>query len=330
VSTEGRNGRIRLGELSLAAHVVAVLGVATGVFAVAATLLWLGLGAPAPARGRLEPGDQLELVKIALTVVAGVGGVVALVVAYRRQQLHEEENRRARAAQLRDDSRLFSERMSNAGTQLGHDRPAVRLAGVYGFIALADDATNEGDRQSAISTLCAYLRLPPAGRPHGGATDGGDEDDGEGTVRRAVLTSIASHLQPGHTRRSGLPQWQGYAFNLSRAVLPEVPFAGIRVADHTYVNLSGCRFSTGTVDLSSMHVVGGTLDLRGIAAAEGVGVSFRGTRFERGRLLLDGARLSGRASFADATFEPGFEVSVAGADVDPWASSVVRPADGGG
>ena len=307
----GRTGRIRLGEMSLAAHVCAVLGVAVGVFVFAAALLWLGLGAPPPARGRLAPGDQLELVKIALTVVAGVGGVVALVVAYRRQKLHEEDNRRARATELRDNSRLFSERMSTAGTQLGHDRPAVRLAGIYGFIGLADDATNESDRQSVLSTLSAYLRLP-----HEDSAEGG-----EATVRLAVLTSISAHLQPRHTRQAGLPQWQGYAFNLSGAVLEGVPFAGIRVAEHTYLNLSGCRFTAGTVDLGSMHVVGGTLDLRDIGVGDGARVNFRGTHFERGRLLLDGARVSGSVSFEDATFGPDFEVSAAGADVDPAATT---------
>jgi hypothetical protein len=297
--------------MSLATHVCAVLGVAVGVFALAAALLWLGLGAPPPARGRLAPGDQLELVKIALTVVAGVGGVVALVVAYRRQILHEEDNRRARAAALRDNSRLFSERMSTAGAQLGHDRPAVRLAGTFGLIGLADDAANESDRQSVLSTLSAYLRLPPED----------SSESGEATVRRAILTSISSHLQPLRTRRAGLPEWQGYAFNLSGAVLEGVPFAGIRVAEHTYLNLSGCRFTAGTIDLGSMHVVGGTLDLRDVTADDAAGVNFRGSHFERGRLLLDGARLSGRVSFDDVTFGPAFEVSTAGADVDPAATT---------
>jgi hypothetical protein len=298
---------VGLGERSLAAHVGVVLAAAAVVFGVAATLLWVALGSPAPQRDRLAPADQLELVKIALATVAGVGGVVALVVAYRRQQLLEEGNRRDRAAELRDNARLFSERLTAAGTQLGHANPAVRLAGIYGFIALADDATTDSQRQSAISTLCAYLRLPYRDGP----------GDGEETVRRAVLTSMASHLRPRATRPAEIATWQGYAFNLGGAVLAGAALAGIVMRERTYLNLSGCRVDGGTLDLGGIRVQGGALDLREIVVADGAALSFREASFESGRLLLDGARCEDRVDAAGVTFAAGFEVSADGADVTP-------------
>lgn len=67
------------------------LGLTLGVAGVAAVALvvaaWLQLGRPDLANAKVA--DFLEAVKIALAVVAGVGGVVALVVAYRRQRIGE-------------------------------------------------------------------------------------------------------------------------------------------------------------------------------------------------------------------------------------------------
>src|SRR5688572_7727346 len=58
---------------SLAWHVVVVLAVAVVVFAVAVVLIWLGLGAPRPRPdAAFTTTNQLEIVKLALTVVAGV------------------------------------------------------------------------------------------------------------------------------------------------------------------------------------------------------------------------------------------------------------------
>lgn len=89
---------------------------------------------------------RLDTVKVALTVVAGVRGLVALVVAYSRNRRHEHENyraelehRRAEAAEDRENTKLFNERFGAASAQLGHEKAAVRLAGVYALAGLADD-----------------------------------------------------------------------------------------------------------------------------------------------------------------------------------------------
>ncbi|MEV0582758.1 hypothetical protein [Nonomuraea sp. NPDC050310] len=47
-------------------------------------LAWIGFPA---STGKATISEALEIVKIALAVIAGVGGVIALVVAYRSQRV---------------------------------------------------------------------------------------------------------------------------------------------------------------------------------------------------------------------------------------------------
>src|SRR5690606_34616072 len=100
----------------------------------------------------------LSALKFAGGLVLGVGGSVALVVAYRRQRLGEEEHLRQDQASLRDRTRLYNERFARAADQLGSERAAVRLAGIYAMAGLGDDW--EEGRQACIDVLCAYLRMP--------------------------------------------------------------------------------------------------------------------------------------------------------------------------
>ena len=53
-------------------------------------------------------------------------------------------------------TRTLNERFATAAEQLGSDKPAVRLAGVYAMAGLADDW--EENRQTCVDVLCAYLR----------------------------------------------------------------------------------------------------------------------------------------------------------------------------
>ncbi len=92
-----------------------------------------------------EPAAPLDITKVALVVAGGVGGAVALVVAYRRQRDLE--------------SARFIERFGAAATQLGSPYTAVRVAGVYAMAVVADESTGDR-RQQCIDVLCGYLRLP--------------------------------------------------------------------------------------------------------------------------------------------------------------------------
>lgn len=139
---------------------LAVAITATGLLLFGA-LTWLGL--PAPTGQKPSVAEFLDTLKIVLAVVGGIGGVVALVVAYRKQRITEEENHRARETARREDIKLYVDRFDKASGKLGDASAAVRLAAVHALAALADDWA--GGRQMCIDVLCAYLRMPPDPKP---------------------------------------------------------------------------------------------------------------------------------------------------------------------
>ena len=260
-----------------------MLVTALAVFSVVATLLWIGLGRPRlPGGGPLTTQDQLELVKIALAAVAGVGGVVYLVVAYRRQKVLEEENERARVTAERERTRLFNERFGTAAAHLGHDQAAVRIAGVYGLAGLADDAPSHALRQSCLSVLCAYLRLPHEVEPGSAGWR-----DGEREVRHAILGTIRAHLLPKGPLAAHLTGWHGHAFNFQGALFDGGRLDGIQVTDGTHLNFRSCRFVREPLSFDDARFTGGVVTLRPIELRDGGGLTFRGARFEGGTIDAD-------------------------------------------
>src|SRR5260221_3314993 len=126
-------------------------------------LLWLIPGAKA---------NRLDVAKTALLVVGGSGAVAGLYVAYRKQRTDE-------ANHIRDQDNLFTERYTQAVTQLGNTAAAVRLGGVYALARIADDS--ERDRPTCMEVLCAYLCM---------AYDPDNADPGEAKVRSAAQTTM--------------------------------------------------------------------------------------------------------------------------------------------
>ncbi|MEU8126031.1 pentapeptide repeat-containing protein [Micromonospora sp. NPDC049049] len=279
--------------------------------------------------------------KLVFAVVAGIGGVAALVVAYRRQRVAEHANALAKfahelahAADLRADVtkalaeaaderakietdrngvRLFNERFTKASEQLGSEKAAVRLAGVYAMAGLADD-WREG-RQTCIDVLCAYIRLPylpvpvvseeaPAQShdqlPILGA-DAVRSSHEEREVRHTVIRLIGRHLR---LAEEDATSWRGYDFDFSGAVFDGGDF-------------SGTTFSGGEVSFAGVNFSGGETSFAG-ATFSGGGLNFNRATFAGGRVYFDWATFSGavvhfgRASFADgdvffdgATFSDG-------------------------
>ena len=91
-------------------------------------------------------------------------------------------------------TRTLNERFATAAEQLGSDKPAVRLAGVYAMAGLADDWAE--NRQTCVDVLCAYLRMPYEPDP------GQDAPEPERLafraireVRHTVIRVITAHLQ---------------------------------------------------------------------------------------------------------------------------------------
>jgi uncharacterized protein YjbI with pentapeptide repeats len=262
------------GRLSLFEHVMLLLGLAAGFAVALALLLWWALSRPELTIGQSwTTADTFDAVKIVLLVVAGIGGVVALTVSYRKQRLGE-------SAEYREATRLFAERYNRAAELLGSNDAAARTAGTYAIAGLADDWAQ--GRQMCIDVLCACRRMP----------------DWPPIVDRI----IAAHLQPGAE-----PSWQGYSFDLSGV---NAGLEGIEVATGTTLvlasgRLSRARFSGGTVAFMN---VGGAVDFD-YATFSGGRVAFNNAKITMRCVSFRNAAFSGAVvSLYGATVECFSEV----------------------
>ncbi|GAA0245130.1 hypothetical protein GCM10010492_50600 [Saccharothrix mutabilis subsp. mutabilis] len=241
---------------------------------------WWLLGHPplAPAAPvDFNAESRYRLLTIALTVTGGIGGVTALVIAYRKQRLGEADH-------AREDTRLFNERYARVAEQLGSDKAAVRLAGVYAMADLADDWAIR--RQVCIDVFCGYLRLPY--RPPAG--DESDDDRAareERQVRLTVIRLIRDHLRPG-----AAVGWNGHDFDFTSAVFDGGDF-------------SGAVFDGGSVSFRSARFVG-DVSFRGVVFAQGAEVSFDDAVFDGAKVSLIGAAFAGgEVSFGTSDFRSG-------------------------
>ena len=327
----------------------------TGILSAAGigALLWWALGSPTlntvPATSALTPApdaapggarpagwsvqNTFDAIKIVLSLVAGIGAVVALTVAYRKQD-HSE------AAEHREDTKLFTERFTKASEQLGSDQAAVRLAGVYALAGLADDWKD--GRQTCIEVLCAYMRMPytppaddtstysitataaPASRLLRRTTEAltravtalrttaqtGEDADKEAErrqerqVRHTILDIIGEHLRPPGQQHPG-PRWHGHRFNLSGAVIDGGNLSVIDVPAGTQLNFRGATFCGNDVAFGGATFSGGWVSFFN-ATFTGGEVSFFNATFSVGEVSFNGATFSGgTVSFFAATFSGG-------------------------
>ena len=310
--------------LPLSAHVAGLLLIAVLVAAAVAALLWWALGsptvyptpaatppvgAPAPA-GAWTVQNTFDAMKIVLSVVAGIGAVVALTVAYRKQDQGE-------AAEHREDTKLFNERFGRAADQLGAEQAAVRLAGVHAMAGLADDWTD--GQQTCIDVLCAYLRMPytppnepspsppstspPEPPPEIRPSIPGRDPVEERQVRHTVLRLIRDHLRPRANDND--PRWHRRHFDLTGAVIDGGDLSHIEVPAKTILDFTRASFSGGTVDFSYATFSGGWVDFR-YATFSGGRVDFRFATFSGSTVDLTRAKFSGgTVNFHGASFSGG-------------------------
>ena len=279
-----------------------VLGIALAVIGGLLWLAWARLGPPEFVREQVGLSAYLDIVKIVLAVVAGLGGVVALVVAYRRQRTGEQAERREHARLKNERTRLLNERFDIASEKLGNDKPAVRLAGVHAMANLADDWDESEGRQMCIDVLCSYLRMSDTSgtiRPAHHDDEPAEEapsldaaarplkelkDDRE--TRHTILRTIAAHLRKDGTNVS----WSGHDFDLRGITMD-------RDLDFT-----GAEFQSGKLDFTDTHVAGGTLQFQD-AQFSGGEVLFEDARFSGGRVWFGGTQFSdGIVWFAGTQF----------------------------
>lgn len=273
-----RHGRAELRVLSWSWALTGVVLIVVSMWSSTAVLLALADTAPDAAR-RVEL--RLDAVKTGLTVGAGAAGLVALLLGVRRQWLGE----RTQAHQEYDATeKRVTELYTKAADQLGHDKAAVRLAGLYALERVAQHHSEH--RQTIVDVICAYLRMPPTlvGPVPTGDRKGREQelralvDPQELQVRIAAQRILRDHLRWSRSEPSPPATfWPGIDLDLTGAWLVKL-------------DLTDCR----------MRLAGfGSATFEGFA------------RFDRatfqGRTMFAGAVFIGTADWETANYKAGFQ-----------------------
>ncbi len=186
--------------------------------------------------------------------------------------------------------RRVTDLYTKAAEQLGHDKAAVRLAGLYALERLAQD--NPAHRQTIVNVICAYLRMPytpppppdpeqerqgsPPPAPAAGpalpnATDNtpstaGTDPEGERQVRLTAQTILTGHLRDTRTpdqretrRPASARFWEDMHIDLTGATLMNFDFYRCHAIQARFV---GATF-TGDAGFDEGDLHRGRLDSTG-------------------------------------------------------------------
>lgn len=279
------------------------------------------LGSPKiVATKALSTNDLFNLLKLIFAVIAGLGGVVALVVAYRRQKVLEEEIQLSARAQFHSEQvaennahdaaeRRVTDLYGQSVEQLGHDKAAVRLGGLYSLERLAQD--HDQHRQTVVDVVCAYLRMPFQVEARESVPDASPEviirnDFGEGPVqefqvRLAAQRLLARHLRVPAAEESSSPAqlasyWSGMRVDLAGSHLIDVDFSGCGFLN---ADFSNARFSQGRARFNDSSFSESALFSSAIFQ---VGADFSSTTFGGGASFTD-CCFKGQASYNSAKFQ---------------------------
>ncbi|ONI81313.1 hypothetical protein ALI144C_22625 [Actinosynnema sp. ALI-1.44] len=284
--------------------------------AVAAVWLLLGFGLDR---------DRLDAIRTGGTLGVGLGGVVVLWLAVRRQrsteldllQKYEAHQLAERvAAHAREDAveRRITELYTKAVEQLGSEKAPVRLGGLYALERLANN--NFGQRQPIVNVLCAYLRMPYT-LPDAQLADDADDTTRaiheqrvqEREVRLAAQRILSAHLRPDpNFDQPDETFWAGMDLDLAGATLINLQFQNCRINNCTFdgaeftgpARFDGAEFTEEAVFISAKFTGQGRFD-----SVESTGAArFDGAKFV-GDALFASAEFAGSTGFASAEF-PGF------------------------
>jgi hypothetical protein len=222
-------------------------------------------------------------------------------LAEQRDQLDRtlaEQNQQLDRTLAEQRTRTLNERFATAAEQLGSDKPAVRLAGVYAMAGLADDWAE--NRQTCVDVLCAYLRMPyepdpgqDAPEPQRLVFQAGRE------VRHTVIRIITAHL-----REDAAVSWQGLNFDFTGVVFDGGDFTGSRFSDGM-VNFHRAQFSGGMVSFNDTQFCGSAVSFNGAVFSGGT-VTFENARFTAALVTFGDAVFSGSTvAFEEARFAGG-------------------------
>lgn len=288
-----------------------VLGGLLVAVVLGSVMLWWLLGEA--DQGTTRAQLRIDAIRTGLTVVAGTGGAVALLLAARRQWLSEraqrhqerrdaadhahqqrvqEHNEQVAQAEQRHRERLaavteydaierrVTELFAKAVDHLGNDHAAVRLGGLYSLARLAHN--NEAYRQTIVDVICAYLRMP-------GRSD--EADAGEEHVRLEAQRLLFRRMRPGDGH------WPDIRIDLSNTTLTDVDAQGCVFAD---VSFARSTFS-GPANFDEAVFTEPASFAEATFTAE---ASLRSARW-RHRAVFDGARFHGGCRFDATDFEGG-------------------------
>jgi len=217
-------------------------------------------------------------------------------LAYRRQRTSEDTYRLELGRHADSQVVDLRSRFAKAAEQLGHDSPAVRLAGVYAMAALADDWQDAGDdaqMQVCIDVLCAYLRIPYD-------PDSPKAKEGEKQVRWTVISVIRDHLQDPTAANS----WCGRDFDFSRTTFDGGDFRKVQFSGGI-VSFARAEFSGGIVNFARAQFSGGIVNFARVQCSGGI-VNFARVQFSGGDVNFAEAEFSGGdVNFARAEFSGG-------------------------
>ena len=257
-------------------------------------------------RGAGAGVGPLEVVKVSLTTIGGIGGTGYLVIKYRERASAERAERDAEQEQA-------EQRLLSAVQQLGSGSPQVRIAGVYSLASVADTYRGEY-RQRVVSILCGYLRTQRGEWRIIDSEQDGPEGPGEdrvyvshdGAVESTVLEVLIRHLRKRREKtkhREAVTQlveddqlWCDCTIDLHDAVLTEIAnFRGTTFTNRanfrraTFTNRANFR---GTTFTNRANFSGATFTNR---------ANFRRATFTN-RANFSGATFTNRANFWNATF----------------------------
>lgn len=192
-----------------------------------------------PVWSTLTSTQMLEIVRSSTFALGAIGGVAALLLAYRRQKLnqashnheldkHRHERQKDKSShELELDKQLSArlaglhDRYTKSVEQLANDSASIRLGAVHAIEALAADwlaIDNHRQRQVCVNLLCSYLNSLDQPRDEGSIQNilAEDPDANEDelrtesaaagkrlwedkTVRKAILEVLSDMLVADHT-----------------------------------------------------------------------------------------------------------------------------------
>lgn len=194
------------------------------------------------------------------------GSLAAFLDRYPVHPVSKETTQR-RTVILHESARQVPQQLpdlfGHATDQLGSDKAAVRMGGLYSLEQLAQDKPER--RQTTVNVICAYLRMPftsPGAAPvHDGSSADSERHErwlAERQVRAVAQRILKDHLYPHrypgdhyHPRKDVVPTfWNNIDLDLSSTNLIDFTLAHCRVNKAEFINT---EFS-GITDFSGFHI----------------------------------------------------------------------------